>query len=124
MSQRRVLIVDDEVDVCKFLEYFFENKGYETKYTTEGLKVAEIVKSYSPHVILLDLKMPDMNGLEVLEEVRSFDKKVGVIVVTGWLDEDIGRKALKFGASDFIAKPIDLDYLENSVLAKVVSMLG
>jgi len=123
MDKRRVLIVDDEIDVCEFLVYFFESKGYDTKYTTEGTKVAEIVEEYKPQIVLLDIRMPDMDGLRVLKTIEKHTKNIGVIVITGWLDEEMGRKALALGAIDFITKPIDLDYLEKSVLVKVISML-
>lgn len=121
--KKRLLIVDDEQEICEFLADYFNGSGYECMVSLNGEDALAKTKLFRPHVILLDIKMPGIDGIEVLKRIRSFDTFVGVIVVTGVLDEGIGRQALKEGAVDFITKPIDLEYLEHSILAKVVSIL-
>jgi len=121
--RKRLLVVDDEQDICEFLTDYFTGRGYECLAAMEGEDALSKAKMFRPHMILLDIRMPGMDGIEVLRRIRDFDTMVGVIVVTGVLDEDIGRQALKLGAVDFITKPIDLEYLEHSVLAKMVSIL-
>lgn len=121
--KKRLLVVDDEQDICEFLADYFTGRGYECMTALNGEDALAKTKLFRPHVILLDIKMPGMDGIEVLKRIRDFDTFVGVIVVTGVLDEDIGRQALQEGAVDFITKPIDLEYLEHSILAKVVSIL-
>lgn len=122
--KKRLLVVDDEPDICEFLVDYFTGKGYESIAAMSGEDALAKTKLFRPHVILLDVRMPGgIDGIEVLKRIREFDTFVGVIVVTGVLDEDIGRQALQLGAVDFITKPIDLEYLENSVLVKVVSIL-
>lgn len=64
-----------------------------------------------------------MDGIEILKRIRQISEKIGVIMVTGVGDRKIGKEALASGASDFISKPIDLEYLENSVVAKILSMM-
>ncbi len=124
MNKHRILVVDDEIDICEFLADFFVAKGYETDCALGGEEALRKVEENPPAVILLDIRMPDIDGMEVLRRVRESNPQVGVIMVTGVHDESIGREALKLGAVDFVMKPINLEYLETSVLAKIVSTLA
>lgn len=122
-SKGRILIVDDEHDIGDFLSTFFELKEYETQVAQSGKEALEKLKSFHPHVILLDVRMPEMDGIETLKKIREFDSEVGVIMVTAVHEVNIGREALKLGAADFVTKPIDLDYLETTVMVKLVSLI-
>ncbi|MBL7075638.1 response regulator [candidate division KSB1 bacterium] len=119
MEKRRILVVDDEMEVCILVKEFLEERGYQVAVANRGKDAVEGMKSFRPHVVLLDIRMPGMSGMEVLDQIREIDKEVGVIMVTAVKDERIGREALKKGATDYIVKPIDLDYLETSVLTKI-----
>ena len=120
----RLLVVDDEEDIRSFLVEFFTEKDFDAHSADSGAEALKLLKVLRPHLILLDVKMPGMSGLETLAEIRKLDREVGVIMVTGLQDQKVGREALKLGASDFITKPIDLPYLETSVLEKIQMMLG
>ncbi len=122
-SKGRILIVDDEHDIGDFLSTFFELKEYETQVAQSGKEALEKLKTFNPHVILLDVRMPEMDGIETLKRIRDFDSEVGVIMVTAVHEVNIGREALKLGAADFVTKPIDLDYLETTVMVKLVSLI-
>jgi DNA-binding response OmpR family regulator len=124
LHKSRLLVVDDEPDICEFLSEYFESKGFSTDYALNGPDALEKVDSFRPHIVLLDIRMPGMDGLEVLQRIRDMDSRIGVLMVTGVLDRDIGIRALDLGASDFIVKPINLDYLETSVMAKIMSLLA
>ncbi|PIP14128.1 MAG: hypothetical protein COX49_00270, partial [bacterium (Candidatus Stahlbacteria) CG23_combo_of_CG06-09_8_20_14_all_40_9] len=78
------------------------------------LKVQEDI----PNVVLLDLKLPDMDGRQVLLKIKKINKNIPVIIITGYADLEIARNILKEGAYDFIVKPFDFNYLETSVLTK------
>ena len=119
----RVLIVDDEPDAVELLSEFLSAKGYEVISAYNGEEALKKVKAERPHLILLDIRMPGMNGLEVLRQVRQIDQEVGVIVVTAVQEEETGRQALKLGAFDYIVKPLNLEYLERSLWYKVTTML-
>ncbi|HTX54963.1 MAG TPA: response regulator [Candidatus Baltobacteraceae bacterium] len=119
----RVLIVDDEPDAVELLSEFLTGKGYEAIAAYNGEEALKKVKAERPHLILLDIRMPGMNGLEVLRQVRQIDQEVGVIVVTAVQEEETGRQALKLGAFDYIVKPLNLEYLERSLWYKVTTML-
>jgi DNA-binding response OmpR family regulator len=118
----RVLIVDDEPDAVELLKEFLAAKGYDTMTASNGEDAIRLVKAERPHLILLDVRMPKMNGLEVLRQVRQIDQEVGVIIVTAVDEEETGRQALKLGAFDYIVKPLDLDYLERSLWYKITAM--
>jgi DNA-binding response OmpR family regulator len=119
----RVLVVDDEPDAVELLQEFLTSKGYEVATAFSGEEALRKVKEERPHLILLDVRMPGMNGLDVLRQVRQVDQEVGVIMVTAVNEEDTGREALKLGAFDYIVKPLNLEYLERSLWYKVTTML-
>jgi DNA-binding response OmpR family regulator len=118
-----MLIVDDEPDAIELLSEFLTGKGYEVIAAYNGEEALKKVKAERPHLILLDIRMPGINGLEVLRQVRQIDQEVGVIVVTAVQEEETGRQALMLGAFDYIVKPLNLEYLERSLWYKVTTML-
>ena len=118
----RVLIVDDEPDFVELLREFLTAKGYEVAAAYDGEEALRKVKEDRPHLVLLDVRMPKMNGLEVLRQLREIDHEVGVIMVTAVDEEETGRQALKLGAFDYIIKPLDLKYLERSLWYKITTM--
>ena len=116
----KILVVDDEVKACELLKRFLEKKGYDVIMSNSGEDALEKVKNLKPDIILLDIKMPGIDGMEVLRRVRQFDYKTGIIMVTAVKDEGMGKDALKKGADEYITKPIDFDYLESSILVGLV----
>ena len=116
----RVLVVDDERANVELLTDFLREKGYEVSSAFNGVEALQKVKEERPHVVLLDICMPVMDGMEVLKRVREIDREVGIIVVTGINEEETGRKSLTMGAFDYITKPLDLHYLEQSLWTKTM----
>jgi DNA-binding response OmpR family regulator len=118
----RVLVVDDEPDAVELLREFLKVKGYEVLVASNGEEAVHKVKQDRPHLILLDVRLPKVNGLEVLKQVREIDHEVGIIMVTAVNEEETGRQALKLGAFDYITKPLDFKYLERSLWYKITTM--
>ncbi len=118
----RVLVVDDEAEAVELLREFLSAKGYEVITASDGDEALRKVKEERPHLILLDIQMPRMDGLEVLRRLREIDKEVSVIMVTGVNEQEIARKAMELGAFDYIVKPLDLPYLEQSLWYKITTM--
>jgi DNA-binding response OmpR family regulator len=118
----RVLVVDDEPDAVELLQEFLTAKGYAVLTASNGEDALRKLKEERPHLILLDIRMPKMNGIEVLRRVREIDHEVGVIMVTAVHEEETGRQALKLGAFDYITKPLDFQYLERSLWYKITTM--
>ncbi|MGH7409195.1 MAG: response regulator [Candidatus Methylomirabilales bacterium] len=119
----QVLVVDDEPAAAELLVEFLSSKGYEVLTATSGEEALRRVKEDRPHLVLLDVRMPKMDGMEVLRRIREIDTEMGVIMVTAVNEEDVGRKALELGAFDYIVKPLDLKYLERSLWYKITTML-
>ncbi len=118
-KKAKILIVDDDQGVQNLLLRFFKKKGYtDIRDAATGKEAILRVQEDIPNVVLLDLRLPDMDGREVLLKIKEINKDIPVIIITGYADLDIARNILKEGACDFIVKPFDLDYLEKSVLTK------
>ena len=118
----RVLVVDDDPATVELLQEFLVAKGYEVLTASDGAEALQKVKEERPHLILLDIQMPKMEGLEVLRQVKAIDPTVSVIMVTGVNEEAIGRQAMALGAFDYIVKPLDLPYLERTLWYKLTMM--
>jgi DNA-binding response OmpR family regulator len=120
----RVLVVDDDVTGCKVLGEFLRSRGYEAYTALDGPAAIAKVKEIRPHIVLLDIIMPGMGGMEILKEIKRIDPSVAVIMVTGVGDNEVGRRALELGAYDYITKPVDFNYLETVLKVKLIDLLG
>ncbi len=115
----KILVVDDEFEICELLEDFLTGKGYVVTTATRGRDAINNLKKGPFDLMLLDMRMPEMDGFQVMEEAKSILPDMGVIVVTAVQDETVAKQAITAGAYDFITKPIDLLYLEKSVSTKL-----
>ncbi len=111
-SMAKVLIVDDEPAIVRFLKSFLEKRHYTALTASTGEEALEQFKQERPEIVLLDIRLPDRDGLEVLKEIKRIDPRVSVIVVTAVTDEETGKRALELGAFDYLAKPFELGHLE------------
>jgi two-component system response regulator HydG len=108
----RILLVDDEVSYLELLKSILENEGYsDVIIESNPLNVPEILKSQKIDLILLDIYMPQMNGIQLLEKISPEYPNIPVIIVTAVDDKDIALEAIKYGAYEFIIKPPDTDRL-------------
>jgi cyclic di-GMP phosphodiesterase len=108
-GRRRVLIVDDEADIRTTLRAAFGAAGYECRLAGNGREAVALFERERAPLTITDLKMPSMDGLELLRQVRDRDSDAAVIMLTGAADVATAVASLKQGASDFIVKPVDLD---------------
>lgn len=120
----RILVVDDEIEICEILKEFLSKKGYDVDTATDGKTAITKVKEIRPHIILLDIKMPEMDGIQALKEIKKIDPAVGVIMITAVGDEELAKRAFEMGAYDYILKPVDFDYLEGVLLVRIIQFLG
>ena len=119
---RKVLVVDDEPQAVELLEEFLTAKGYAVVGASGGAEALHRLKEERPHLMLLDIRMPEMGGLEVLRRAREIDREVGIVMITAVNEESMGREALRMGAYDYITKPLDFDYLERVLWVKIMMM--
>ena len=120
----RILVVDDERDVVDFLASELARREFAVETALSGEEAIEKMKAHRPHLLLLDIRMPGMGGIEVLRQAKQIDPTVGVIMVTAVHEEDIAKSAMALGAHDYITKPIDFNYLNMAVMTKIIQMLG
>ncbi|MBI2166662.1 MAG: response regulator [Candidatus Omnitrophica bacterium] len=118
----RLLVVDDEPEICEFLKTFFEDRDFQVETAGSGEAALKSAETFCPQVILLDIKMGDVDGLEVLKKVKQANPKVKVIMVTALETTDKIEAAMRLGADNYITKPLSLEYLENDVREKISSL--
>jgi len=118
----QILVVDDELPIREVLIEFLSDHGYTAQGAEDGPQAIALVRSLKPQVILLDIAMPGMNGIEKLKRLREQAPGSAVIMISGHADHEMALQALDLGAYDFIQKPLDLKYLERTLLAKIVTL--
>jgi DNA-binding response OmpR family regulator len=119
---KRILIVDDEPGVCAYLGEFLEGVGYQVFTALTGTEGIQLLKEERPHVVLLDIRMPEPDGLAVLGQMKEIDPRAMVIMVTALEDRQTALRALELGADGYIHKPVDLAYLRDLIKAKIAMM--
>jgi len=115
MKNASVLIVDDEQVVRDSLTEWLKETGYEVSSAEDGYEALKIIDESSPNVVVLDMKMPGMSGIDVIRSIKEKGKKTGIIVVTAYGSVDNAVEAMKLGASDYIAKPFPPERLETAI---------
>jgi len=110
-EQRSILIVDDEPKICHFLEVLAERDGYRATTARSGSEALGLVQGTRFDLILTDLKMPGMNGLEFIRRVKEVSPDVPIVVITGFATLETAVEALRTGADDYIAKPFNIEEL-------------
>ncbi len=119
-APKKILVVDDEPEVTSVLDEFFTHRGYNVLTAKNGYEALELVDRERPAIVLLDIRMPGMDGIKVLQQIKLRSPEVAVIMITALKDPALANKALALGARDYITKPFDLAYLERSVLTQMI----
>lgn len=115
----KLLIVDDEADIREFARRFFAKRQIEVFTAGGGQEALEIIEKEKPDLVLLDMRMEQMNGVDVLKELRQSNNPVKVIMVSGVEDEEVIQQAKDYGIRGYIHKPLVLEELEKIVLAEL-----
>jgi len=118
-----ILVVDDEHSVAEFIKEVLTEEGYLVEMVHNGRDALSIVKKFSPDIVILDFMMPDMNGLQVLAELKAFDESIQVLMLTAYNSVPTAIEAIRQGAADYILKPFDLEAFKLSV-AKLVEKIA
>lgn len=109
MTKGNILIVDDEKSILDSLEGILKDEGFSVSKAEDGSKAMEIIRTESPDLVLLDIWMPDMDGIKALKAIKEYDSNLGVIIMSGHGTVETAVKAIKLGAMDYIEKPLSLD---------------
>ncbi len=110
-----ILIVDDELGMRQFLTHLFQRDGHSIRTAENGRQAMEMLRQQSADVVISDVKMPDMGGIELLHAARELQPNIEVIMMTAFANEGTAHEAFKLGAFDFVTKPFDNDLLREKV---------
>lgn len=111
----KLLIVDDQFGIRILLSEVFQKAGFETYQAANGIQALEIVKEQNPDLVLLDMKIPGMDGLEILKRMKTINKDIRVIIMTAYGELDMIQEAKELGAITHFAKPFDIDEIRDVV---------
>lgn len=114
-SKHKVLIVDDQNGIRILLVEVFSSEGYETFQAANGKAALEIVKLHAPDLVLLDMKIPGMDGLEILKHIKQMNPEIKVIMMTAYGELDMIKEATDLGALMHFTKPFDIDEMRQAV---------
>jgi DNA-binding response OmpR family regulator len=108
---KKILIIDDEPEICKMITEFLFDAGYSSSYALNGPDGLAMVKKDLPSLVLLDIGMPGMDGIEVMRLLHEQFPALPVVVLTGHRDTETVKKMVELGASEYLTKPINLETL-------------
>ncbi|MGD6943665.1 response regulator [Cytobacillus gottheilii] len=111
----KILIVDDQFGIRILLNEVLQKEGYETFQAANGVQALDIVAKHTPDLVLLDMKIPGMDGIEILKRMRVDNKEIRVIIMTAYGELDMIQEAKDLGALTHFAKPFDIDDIRAAV---------
>jgi DNA-binding NtrC family response regulator len=110
-GKRKVLIVDDDRDIVSIVSTILAGRGWDISAAYSGSEALEAVTASKPDIILLDIMMPEMNGIEVLKKIRKIDSDARIIMITAFGDVESYLDSMELGAYEYINKPFETDEL-------------
>ena len=113
----KLLIVDDEVDTCDFVRNFFRERDFDVLVAYDGKEALSVIEAQGPDIVLLDIKMPVMDGMTALKEIRKKNTDIKIIMITAVEDVEKAEEAKHHGVVEYITKPLLLEQLERTVFA-------
>lgn len=114
----KILVIDDEIDICDVMQEFFGNRGYEVIYALTGMGGIDAFTIEKPHIVILDICLKDMSGLDVLRKIKSTKSSCIVIIITGSAIEEDRQEAMRLGVDYYMAKPVSMSKL-NELIARL-----
>ncbi len=115
MERRRVLVIDNEDDARRLCEELLAGEGYEVYSATDTLSGLEMVKNLKPDMVIMDLHLPEINGIEGLRRIKSLKEETLTVLVTGRGTMETVKEAMRHGAYDYITKPFDVELVKEVV---------
>ncbi|MDR7078630.1 two-component system response regulator (stage 0 sporulation protein F) [Neobacillus niacini] len=113
--KEKILIVDDQFGIRILLNEVFSKEGYQTFQAANGIQALDIVTKHDPDLVLLDMKIPGMDGIEILKRMKVIDPDIRVIIMTAYGELDMIQEAKNLGAITHFAKPFDIDDIRAAV---------
>lgn len=118
--EKNILVIDDDSQILELLEMFLKNNGHEVFTASNAEKGLALARKNEFSLILLDIILPDGDGLSILSNLKKIVPNVPVIMITGGSDIEVAEKCLQNGAVDYIKKPFDFEYLHTTIIANMI----
>lgn len=118
----KILIVDDDAEIRELLKVFLESEGYSVTLLETGGPAIKTILNETFSIVLLDIKLPDIDGIELLKKIHKVDGGLPVMMITGFKDAENVIAAFREGAVDCILKPLNFEYLKSSILCRARSV--
>ncbi|GAB6189754.1 response regulator transcription factor [Marinitoga arctica] len=115
----KILVVEDDKSISRLLELELKHEGFQVEVANDGKEGLEKYEEFKPDIIILDLMLPEMDGMEVADSIRNYDHNVGIIMLTARSDLSSRVEGLKLGADDYVVKPFEIEEL----IARIESLL-
>lgn len=119
---KKILIIDDEPEICKMVTEFLNDAGYSTFFALNGPGGLEKIEKEQPSLVLLDIGMPGMDGVEVMREIHQKYPALPVVILTGQKDVDTVKKMIQYGACEYLTKPVNLETLLNQFVKDLIGL--
>lgn len=113
--KQTILVVDDEEAVLRLFQKILKKEEYTVLMANNGKTALEQVERKRPDLVILDLKMPDMSGIETLRRINRLNENIEVIIITGYGSMETARAAMRLGAYDYITKPFEINYIRGLI---------
>lgn len=117
--KERILIVDDQLGIRLLLKEILQKEGYSTFQAANGYQAIEITKKENPDLVLLDMRLPEMNGIEILQELKKISPDIRVIIMTAYGEQELIDTAKNIGILDYITKPFEIEEIRRIVKEKI-----
>ena len=115
MAQKTVLVADDDASIRSLLKQLLSDEGFNVLEASTGVEVVDKVKEASPDLVIMDVRMPELDGIEALARLKSTNPKTAVLIMTAFGSSNAAIRAMELGAFDYITKPFELDKISHSV---------
>jgi len=117
--QKLILVVDDQEAIVALIVSHLMAEGYDVDKAVSGEGALKKIQERRPHLVVLDICLPGIDGIETLRRIKALDNNIPVIMATGIYDSEECRRAFEAGATDYLTKPIDFQYLKNTILTQL-----
>ncbi len=119
----RILIVDDDRDICEFMTTMLEAAGYAVESLCDPTLAVDRIREHDYHLLIVDLMMPRMDGIELIQHIRKVDSDISIVVFTGYPSIETAVDALKLNVSDYVRKPFEMEAFREKI-AEVLRKKG
>src|SRR5574341_1337616 len=115
MAQKAILVADDDASIRSLLKQLLQEEGYAVHEAATGVEVVDRVKDASPDLVIMDVRMPELDGIEALSRVKAGSPKTAVLIMTAFGSSNAAIRAMELGAFDYVTKPFELDKINYTV---------